>query len=108
MNNYSTTIRRRKPVKNYQGRVCGCIVGNVLKKSVKRSRHLLRKYNGFAWDCSILENARKRSVNLIEIYDKENRQTYRTTLSNFLEFGIRFNMGFGDQMVLPLYFWELK
>lgn len=90
------------------GRVGATLEGQILRKRVRASVHMLRRPPGWAVDCSILEAARMDGAVAIEVFDTENRKVFTAPISAFEHHGIRFNRGFGDQVALPLQYWRVE
>ena len=95
------------PVRNIFGRVVGAIEGSTLRKYAKGSTHMLRKPQGWAWDMSILEQAHRAEVRLVEVIDTEAGVVYRASLGDFSNYGSSFDRGYGPQTCLPLRHWEV-
>jgi hypothetical protein len=90
------------PVRASNGRVIGSIKGDTLTKKVKKSKHLLRKPRGWAWDCEIIRKARAIGATKVEIIDTENGVEYHAPVSAYLQHGVEIDYGFGRQIVLPI------
>jgi len=85
----------------------GKICGDVWRKRVRASVHLLRKPKpAWAVDVDDLDAARRCGATSIEIVDTESGDVYRCEVSRFLAYASRFNRGAGDQAALPLGFWR--
>ena len=82
------------------------MIGDTLKKRVKFSKHYFRKYNGWAWDANILEAAEKKKVLFVEVIETESGTKFKARLSDFMQFGIPFNLGYSEQICLPSSYWE--
>jgi hypothetical protein len=102
-NHYS----RKTPVFRSDGKPIGYYQGDTLHKSVASEKHMLRQPKGWAWDTVILDEAEKNGVVRIEIRDKKSGKRYIATIQAYWDFGIGFNRGYGDQIVLPLKYWEV-
>ena len=46
-------------------------------------------------------------MQFVEIHDKESNKIYRAATKKILEKGLPINRKFGDQIVLPLKYWEV-
>lgn len=95
------------PVRAGNGRIVGILEGEVLKKKVRRSVHLLRQPRGWAWDVSILEEAEEHGALYTELIDEESTKIYWAPLSEFQSHGVSIDRGFGKQIVLPLAYWQV-
>lgn len=107
MANYITKTKRGAWVRNGKNKVCGEIEGDTLKKRVKFSKHYFYKFDGWSWDARILESAKKKKVQFVEINEIESGTKFRAVLSDFWKFGIPFDFGHSEQICLPLNFWEI-
>lgn len=105
---YDTPINNQKqPVFRGDGKPVGYIKGNTLYKTVRGEIHMLHSPRGWAWDVNILEEAERRDVTRVEIYDRENGKTYITTIQDFWDYGVGLNRGFGEQICLPIKYWQI-
>ncbi len=102
-----TKNSKAKPIVDTRGRVIGRIDGDILSKHARASRHLLRNPLGWCWDKVVLEQAKREGVYLVTIFDDESGMVYVVFLSNFLGFGIPIDRGFGEQLCLPLKYWDV-
>lgn len=105
MLNYS--INNKNPIYRGDGKVVGYTEGQTLHKTVKGDKHMLQKPHGWAWDTDILAEAARRDVISVEIYDRESSNTYIATIQAFWDFGVGLNRGFGDQICLPIKYWQI-
>lgn len=107
MNKYSTA-QEKIVVRNVNGHVVGRITKGTLRKNVKASKHMLHSPLGWAWDVSIIELAQLFGVVNVVIYDQEQDITYQAPLESYIKFGVKFNRGYGEQICLPLRFWQIN
>ncbi len=98
----------KTPVYRGDGKPIGYIEGDTLFKSVSSEKHMLKKPRGWAWDTDILDQAEKQGAVRIEIHEKLSRKTYHARIQDYWDNGIGFNRGFGDQIVLPLQYWDIR
>ena len=91
---------------NTSGQVVARLDGQVLRKTAKQSRHLLKKPLAWAFDIRIIEQAKNDGAAVVEVYDTESKRTYRASIADFEFYGFVFNRGFGDQIGLPLSRWK--
>lgn len=90
------------------GRVCAAIEGHVLRKTVRRSLHFLRKPPGIAFDVRILEEARAAGVLAVLVVESEQAHIYTASLGDFERWGVPLNRGYGAQLALPLEHWQVR
>lgn len=90
------------------GRPVASLRGGVLHKRVKASIHMLRKPQGWAVDLAILEAAKRDGAQTVEVFDLETKTVYQASIEAFDLHGVRFNRGFGEQVVLPLAYWRME
>jgi hypothetical protein len=94
-------------VRRDDGVVIGELNGNVFFKPVMGSRHLFRKLDGWAIDINALTRLAKWGVKWIEVYDMEDRHTYRVDFDTFVKIAIPINFGeHGGQLCLPRSRWQ--
>lgn len=98
----------KSPVYRGDGKVIGFILDGTLSKSVSSEKHMLQKPRGWAWDEEILIQAEKEGASKVEIQDRKSGKTYYSTIRDFWDFGIGFNRGWGEQIVLPLQYWDVQ
>lgn len=84
-----------------------CTIGGfrALKKEIKKSKHLLRKDNAWAIQKEVLDG---NYIELIQIYDQENGDTYQIRMENFNRYGKMVDFGFGAQVSCGLEHWTTK
>lgn len=66
----------------------GRIVGSTFKKVVERNKHLfwsVGKFGAWGIDNKVFNNVIKPECDTIEIYDKQTKTTYKTSVENFEE-----------------------
>ena len=103
----NNTNQENNKIFSENGRVIGWIEGKAICKRVKASRHMLRTPRGWAWDVFVLERANREGLNMSIIYEKENDLVYQANLEDFWRHGAPINRGFGDQICLPLKYWQV-
>ena len=101
--NSSKTLRRQIKVGN---RVVGEIIDSTLFKRVRGSKHMLKRPPAWAWDVTAIEQAQILGTVTVSILDTETGVLYSVPLVYFLQYGTRFNRGYGDQIYLPLRQWQ--
>ncbi len=75
-------------------------------KTVKASRHFLRRPPAIALDKKALDWAEREGVSVVCVTDTETQTTYRATLALLREKGFSLDRGFGKQVALPLSRWS--
>lgn len=108
MLNNNIKNRNDKLILNDFGKIIGWVESDSLNKNISSSKHMLLKPKGIAWDFSVLERARKENLKRIYVHDKETGNEYEATLEDIFHYGVRINRGFGEQIVLPLKYWQKK
>lgn len=101
-------MQNRQAYYTTDGKVCAHLDGRVLRKRVKGSIHQLRQPPGWAIDRRVFEQARADGAQWVEVLDTESNRLYRATVSDFDRWGISFDRGFGEQVVLPLRYWQTR
>lgn len=91
--------------KNNRGKIAGKLEGGVFYKTVKRSKHFMRMYNGWGIDDSIVVQLEKEGCEQVEIYDSEDRVYYSVPFAIFKSNGIKGNFD-TPQTFLPVHFWS--
>nr|MBO2469031.1 hypothetical protein [Bacillota bacterium] len=84
----------------------GRVEGDTFKKRVHRARHFFRAVGGYAIQAEVLDDLLKRGIKCIEIRETDTGNTYRAPLHSFLTHGVRFDAGHGEQVCLPLRYFE--
>lgn len=94
-------------IRDEQGRVVGQIEGDTFLKTVRASKHMLRKPLGWAFDARIFDRTITPFVRRLVIRDVETGKQYETSLKNFLEHKKEFDRGHGRQYYLTLDSWAV-
>jgi hypothetical protein len=92
--------------KQCQYPVHGRVKGDTWSKTVRRSQHMLRKPPAWAVDAADLDRATRCGVRWLELYEAEQGVTYRVVLETLRQRGKVFDRGFGQQVLLPLGYWQ--
>lgn len=87
------------------GRRVGRVSGDTFYKNLK-PRHFLNNPPGIAFDVTSLKDAENKGASKIQVKAVESGTLYRTSMQLVWEKGIRFNRGYGDQIALPLSYWD--
>ncbi len=88
--------------------IVGTVEDGVFFKRIHGSRHFLRKPKAISFDTDTIKQAQAAGAQHVEILDLEDGKLYRATILLILEKGIRLNRGFGDQIALPLSYWNVE
>lgn len=83
-------------------RVVGYVCGDVFKKTITGSKHILRTPPGIAFDVSSLDDAERMGARLAEATDRETGRVYRAKIDFIRSNGFSVSRGFGNQIALPL------
>jgi hypothetical protein len=100
------SINSKQTIFSCNGKSIGFVKNKVFFKSVRKSRHMLRKPLGWASDIESLEQAEKYGALHFQINDLETGKIFIANIQDFWDFGLRINRGYGEQIVLTLRFWE--
>lgn len=91
-----------------QGPAHGRVVGDVWRKTVRKSAHMLCRPPAWAVDLGDLGVAERMGVETLELREQEERRVYRASLTMFRRSGIPINRGCGEQLALPLGYWRVS
>lgn len=97
----------RRDVQRHDGMVVGYVEGDTYYKKVLEKKHRPRYPPGWANDEVALQNASSLEAMFVEIFAKDTGVTYRTSIRNIWEKGIKINRGHGDQIVLCVEHWKI-
>ena len=81
------------------------IKDDVLFKSARASVHFLKVPPAIAIDLFIFNNARSK-VKYVQVFEKEKGIFYTARVLDFVSYGFVINRGFGEQIALPMKYWE--
>lgn len=84
------------------GRIAAQIDGGVLRKTVRRSRHLYRARCAWCWDLAVLRVAVDLGATSVQVTDSESGTTYRATMTDLRLKGFPVDLGYGPQWGLAL------
>ena len=104
----NNTHQQLKEIFSENGQIIGWIDGNAFCKKVKASKHMLRIPRGWAWDVFVLERARNEGLDKTIIYEKERHTVHCLIMRAFWQHGVYLNRGYGEQICLPLKFWQVS
>ena len=88
--------------KNSSGKIIGKVSGDVFCKKVVKSKHLLRKWDAWGIDKTVMDNLIRNGISKIIIHEKEEDVDYETSVKDFVEKGKEEDFGHGKQMFLSL------
>ena len=88
------------------GVVVAQVVNGILTAKRQESKHKLRRPEGWAFDRSVIEQAREAGAERIPIMCGDTGNTYRTKFSDFIENAYPMNRGFNNQLVLVMKHWN--
>lgn len=80
----------------------------VFHKRVRGSKHMLREPIGWSIDSDVIYILEKLGCSEIEIFDVESGITYTVDFTEFLAIAIPINRGYGEQLALPLTYWQYE
>lgn len=103
----NNSTKKSKVYRNAMGNIVAKSSGKFLKKKVYREKHLLKIYNAYAFDESIIIDAKKRGVEKVEITEKDTGAILTCNIDLFAYKGIHFDFGYGPQIALALECWQI-
>jgi len=88
--------------------VHGVVRGDTWRKRVRRSEHLRHfPFTGWAFDISDVLAAKECGLTWVEIFETEQRVTYRAKVDTVVAKGKAFDYGCGPQICLSLAHWRI-
>lgn len=90
------------------GRVVGEVSGDVLRRVIHGSRHLLREPVAIAHETGVLDQAERLGAVRVEVRDVETGALYATTIGTIRAHGFKVNRGFGEQIAMRLSRWTVN
>jgi hypothetical protein len=103
--NVQRTMKARQ-YKNFKGKFIGKISEDTFCKNVKKSKHLLRKWNAWGIDKAIVDSLMRDGVQKIRVHEKEENIDYETSVKDFVEKGVEGDFGHGKQIFLQLEYFD--
>ncbi len=89
------------------GYVVGTVEGTVFSKSVRASKHQLRKPPAWCLSVESIEEAESAGAREVQLTDRESGTVYRASLDCIFKNGKRMERGgFEPQIQLELRFWQ--
>jgi hypothetical protein len=99
--------REGKPV--FAGRkVVGEVRGDTFYKQVSGAKHFLHRPPAIAFDIASLREAEEYGAVKVHVTDLDDGKVYEATISKIWEQGIDVSRGFGMQVALEMFFWEIS
>ena len=89
-----------------EGRKLGEVRGKFYYRQIYGSRHFLRQPLAIAYLIESLKQAGEMGARVAVVTDRETGVTYRATFETIRAHGVRVSRGYGEQIALPLEFWE--
>ena len=86
--------------------VVGHVTNEHFVKTLKSSKHFLKKPPAIAFDTQSIEKAEKSGADRILIRDIDNNLYFRTTIKKLKDDGFEFNRGHGNQIAMTLDKWN--
>ena len=68
-------------------KVIGTIQEQTYKKTVRKSKHLFREWNGYSISKSVLEDLRATGIEKIDIFEKESKTHLLSSVSDYFKYG---------------------
>ena len=88
------------------GVVVAKIIDGEAVKRVLESKHKLRRPEGWAFDKTIIRQAKEGGASAIRIEAGDTGKSYSVSMSEFDKHAFPLNRGFGPQMVLVIKYWQ--
>ena len=85
--------------------VVGHVTNDYFVKTLRSSRHFLKKPPAIAFDIQSIEQAKANGAKTILIRDVDNNLYFRATIKKLNEEGFEFNRGHGNQIAMILDKW---
>jgi hypothetical protein len=89
------------------GKVVGTFTGNTLFKRLDERKHFLRHPPAIAYDAEVIEEAYEREVEYLVVEEIAQGELYTAKIDLIYEFGFEVNRGHGEQIALPLQYWNV-
>jgi hypothetical protein len=89
-----------------ENRIIGRVQGRVFTKKISGSKHFLRRPPAICFDVDSLFQAERAGAEVCQVTDKETGHVYSASILLIRSKGFTFNRGFGNQIALPLAYWQ--
>jgi hypothetical protein len=83
-----------------------CQGGSVIATRFARPEHLLQKPPAWSYHTEVIEAMKEAEVNTMEVVFGD--KVFTCPLERFLRYARRHNRGWGDQLFLPLQYWDVR
>lgn len=90
----------------YRGRNIGRLSDGVFRKRVRKSRHLMKKYNSWGIQYDLLQSLKEEGCKEIRVLDEDDEIIYSTDVDTYYKEGIVDNWGDGQQCFLTREKWK--
>lgn len=87
-------------------RVVAKLVGGEVVKSVRGSKHFLRKPHAIAFDEQVIREADTLQATGFRVIDLETGEVYHAQMEEFVKGALVVDRGYGRQHALPLHKWH--
>ncbi len=89
-------------------RVVGVVAGNIFKKTITGSKHILRRPRAIAFERCTLRDAAAAGATCAAILDRETGTTYAITFETIHRLSFPVLRGHGDQVAVTLEHWSMN
>ena len=83
-----------------KGKVFGALEGSTVRKHVRKSKHLFRKWDAWGIDCDFWDEMKKNGATKLEILDKEDKVLYTIGMDEVWS-DFQKDWGWGLQYFIP-------
>jgi len=80
--------------------------GFLIATRFAKPEHLLRTPLAWSYHVEVIEAMKEAGVNIMEVVFGD--KLYTCPLERFLRYAKRHNRGYGDQLFLPLQYWDVR
>jgi len=87
-------------------KMVGQVTDGYFFKTLKSSRHFLRKPPAIAFDVESIDQAKEHDAHTVLIKDIDNNLYYKAPIDKIKEMGFDVNRGHGEQVALGLEHWS--
>ena len=83
-----------------KGKVYGALEGDTVRKYVRKSRHLFRKWDAWGIDCDFWHDMKAQGAGTLEVLDKEEKVLYTIAMDDEWP-DFQKDFGWGMQYFIP-------
>ena len=83
-----------------QGKVFGSLEGDTVRKVVRKSKHLFRKWDSWGIDCDFFDEMVEAGAKVLQVLDKEEKVLYTIEMDEEWA-GWKRDWGWGEQYFIP-------